>query len=288
MSTLANTSRAITGETSDDGLEATEPYMAMDAMSQLELILGDRRGEIDGVTLSIVRACLQQGSEQLKEHPERLFAYLQHTCEKAAKQHTKLKEAEHECKKLREELMVQKRAREEWRHLALHDALTDLPNRTLFYDRLEQAQKMAQRDPSMGFALLFLDVDGFKEINDRLGHTAGDQILQLLARRLNQSVRGVDTVARIGGDEFTVLLHGLTKREDIEPIVDRMMKEISQPIQLGQAELRLQMSIGIALSNELSCLEAPVASLLNRADQAMYQAKRAGKNCATFFQPNAE
>lgn len=165
-----------------------------------------------------------------------------------------------------------------WRH-ANYDLLTGLPNRRLFIDRLSQHAAHSDRtgDP---FALLFIDLDHFKDVNDRLGHDAGDTLLKMIAQRVNSCVRQSDTVARIGGDEFTVLLLDTGDRELIESIADHILTELKRPFQLGDEEASISGSIGITLFPE----DAGTAQqLLSDADEAMYAAKHAGRNRLCYF-----
>lgn len=170
-------------------------------------------------------------------------------------------------RKYRQEL---RRAEEELTHRSLHDPLTDLPNRTLFFDRLEQSCARTRRhgDP---FAVLMLDLDRFKEINDSFGHAAGDLTLTTIARRLRANLREVDTVARLGGDEFAILLQNVGTAELALKLAGKLAGLIEQPIACDKRMLSVGASVGIALCPELDC--APQA-LLSAADDAMYVAKR--------------
>jgi diguanylate cyclase (GGDEF)-like protein/PAS domain S-box-containing protein len=157
---------------------------------------------------------------------------------------------------------------------ALHDALTGLPNRTLMLDRLQHALARSRRH-RQPVALLFLDLDNFKTVNDTLGHAAGDKLLVQVARRLERSVRSEDTVARFGGDEFAVLLPHIANAGSALEVAERIAQAISQPFEIGHNEAFVTTSIGVALS------ESPddyVDELLHRADSAMYRAKSTTKN----------
>lgn len=165
-----------------------------------------------------------------------------------------------------------------WRH-ANYDLLTDVPNRRLFLDRLEQHAAHSERtgDP---FALLFVDLDNFKTINDELGHDAGDELLTEVARRLRASLRQSDTVARMGGDEFTVLLLDTGNLTFIKDIASNILQEMDRPFQLGDDEARVSCSIGVTL---FPADGHSAQQLLNNADQAMYLAKQSGRNQVCFY-----
>ncbi len=157
---------------------------------------------------------------------------------------------------------------------AQHDFLTGLPNRILLEDRLKVAINNAKRDKTL-VALLFLDLDGFKAVNDSLGHNAGDLLLQLVAKRLRDCLRESDTVARIAGDEFTILLSEIKGIEDATIVADKVLKAIERPFKLDLNEVKISTSIGIALYPNHG---EDVKQLLISADQAMYKAKTSGKN----------
>ena len=156
-------------------------------------------------------------------------------------------------------------------HLALHDALTGLPNRALLFDRIEHALRAASRNQG-ALAIFFVDLDGFKAINDRLGHDAGDQLLLEAAARLRETVRDSDTVARLGGDEFVVLCEGLNNVHRPTVVADRIIISLSRPYLLGGEEVSTSASVGIAAAGGS---DAP-RDLLMRADIAMYTAKQSG------------
>ncbi|WP_229207417.1 MULTISPECIES: bifunctional diguanylate cyclase/phosphodiesterase [unclassified Duganella] len=159
------------------------------------------------------------------------------------------------------------------------DALTALPNRHMFHDRLAQALKKAQRDGAQ-LALLFIDLDGFKQVNDTLGHALGDALLVEAARRIVRCVRGADTVARLGGDEFSVILPGIEQASSVERIAHNMLAALNRPFALEAAQPSVSASIGIALYPD----DATAAEdLLRSADQAMYAAKQAGRNRYSYF-----
>lgn len=166
-----------------------------------------------------------------------------------------------------------KQAETNFQHLATHDTLTGLPNRYLMMDRLTQAVARATRD-QVPFALLFLDVDDFKAINDAHGHDAGDEILRELSTRLRTSIRASDTAARIGGDEFVAIVEGADFERAIE-VADRIRMRIGTSMTLKGSRRRITVSIGIAMFPHHA---ATAAGLLTAGDQAMYVAKRTGKN----------
>lgn len=166
------------------------------------------------------------------------------------------------------------------RHRASHDPLTGLPNRMLLQDRLEQNLAVARRQQG-GLALLYIDLDGFKPVNDTLGHLAGDQLLQGVAQRFQACVRESDTVARLGGDEFVILLTGLAVEsgETSAQIAGKILETLEEPFDLKGCPARVGASIGIALYPQDA---ATAQELMADADAAMYAAKRAGRRCYRF------
>ena len=165
-------------------------------------------------------------------------------------------------------------SREHFRHAAFHDALTGLPNRALLLDHLRQAINRARREPKHLFAVLFLDLDRFKNINDSLGHAVGDELLVIAARRLKHCIRNTDIVARLGGDEFAILLDGLGDYSVAIRIAERVQRKLMQPVRLNGQEIYTTASIGIALST--IDYDQP-ENMLRDADTAMYHAKENGK-----------
>ncbi|MFN6515555.1 MAG: diguanylate cyclase domain-containing protein [Nostoc sp. CreGUA01] len=163
---------------------------------------------------------------------------------------------------------------------AFYDGLTALPNRVLFLDRLRQAIERSKRKRDYSFGVLFLDLDNFKEINDRFGHGVGDDFLVAIARRLESCLRSGDTVARFGGDEFTVLLEDIRDVADATNVARRIQDSLRLPLSLDGKELQTTVSIGIAWN--CSSYEEP-ATLLRDADTAMYRAKRQGKATYAIF-----
>ena len=164
-------------------------------------------------------------------------------------------------------------------NLAHYDSLTGLPNRMLLHDRLEQAIATAERQ-RQHFALLFIDLDGFKPVNDEHGHGVGDEVLKLVGERLNLVIRGMDTAARLGGDEFVVILTDIHNRENTERVAEKIIGELSEPYEVAGKTLSISASIGASLypSDQKAALD-----LLRTADEAMYQAKRDGKRRVKFY-----
>ncbi len=172
-----------------------------------------------------------------------------------------------------------KHAEERWHQLAFYDSLTHLPNRVLFKDRLQQAMARARRENDP-LALLFIDLDEFKLVNDSLGHDAGDQLLSVAARRIEGCVRQADSIARLGGDEFTVIMHGGASDADVLLVCDKIIQAINAPFDIGGHAVRIGASIGIA--------RFPVDgddpdTLTKNADTAMYAAKSAGRNTSRHY-----
>ena len=170
-------------------------------------------------------------------------------------------------------------AEEKTWHNAHHDPLTGLPNRRLFMDRLEQEVKHSTHS-SLPLAILFMDLDGFKEVNDSLGHEAGDRLLTDVAARLTDCVRSDDMVARLGGDEFTVILIGVTQRKDVELVAQKIIDALAMPFHMAQQPVQISVSIGITLYPQDA---SSPAALLEAADKAMYKAKKSGSNRMSFY-----
>lgn len=182
------------------------------------------------------------------------------------------------------DITQRKAAEEKISFLAYHDQLTALPNRELFYDRLSQAMSQARRKCG-SLALLFLDLDGFKAINDNYGHEAGDNILKTTANRLLASIRKADTVARLGGDEFAVVLYEIEKPEDVAGVSEKIIQKLTEPVLIKDThECGIGVSIGIAIYPEDG---AEIDSLMSAADSAMYESKAGGKRTYTFFTKQA-
>lgn len=182
-------------------------------------------------------------------------------------------------RRLNIEVIERREAEQRASYLAYHDVLTTLPNRELARDRLSQAVADARRHGSH-VALIFLDLDHFKNINDSLGHTVGDQVLQAVARRLSEHVRDVDTVSRQGGDEFLIILKDVPDVDAVAPIVTKLIEAVSQTIVIDGQELSTSVSAGVAMCP----FDGDDAdTLMQRADTAMYRAKEEGRNTFRFF-----
>lgn len=170
-------------------------------------------------------------------------------------------------------------SRKKLEHLSRHDTLTHLPNRSLFISRVEEALKRAQRHNKKA-AVIFIDLDNFKQVNDSLGHDVGDQLLISIAKRLSSELRETDTVARIGGDEFNVLIEDIKSYEDIEAILNKIMEDFHEPFECSEHQIHTTISMGISLypdDGETS------STLIKNADLAMYQAKDNGRNQFRFY-----
>jgi diguanylate cyclase (GGDEF)-like protein/PAS domain S-box-containing protein len=178
------------------------------------------------------------------------------------------------------DITEQKRAEETLIYNALHDDLTGLPNRTLFMDRVEQTLKQSRRNPQYLFAVLFIDLDRFKVINDSLGHAVGDQLLISFAQLLEQNLRSVDSIARLGGDEFTILLDNISGIHEAIVIAERIQSAVRAPLQLKNHAVVVSASIGIVLSSDKY---NHASELLRDADIAMYHAKDLGKARYAIF-----
>jgi diguanylate cyclase (GGDEF)-like protein len=176
------------------------------------------------------------------------------------------------------DITEKKLAEERIKYMAQHDALTDLPNRILYEDRLRQALAMARRE-KICLALLYLDLDHFKEVNDSLGHAAGDTLLKLAAQRMLDCLRETDTVARMGGDEFAVLLPGIRTRDNALIAAEKIRRKLEMPFEIDGERVEVSSSIGCAIYPDDG---QDGASLTLIADQAMYMAKQSGRNRVCF------
>ncbi|MET0857011.1 MAG: diguanylate cyclase [Telluria sp.] len=177
------------------------------------------------------------------------------------------------------DITERKQSEDQVRRSANHDSLTDLANRSLFRERLDHEIKHSART-GLPLALLFIDLDWFKDVNDQLGHAAGDQLLQQVAHRISGCVRDTDTVARLGGDEFTVILTDVTRPQHIRTIAEEILDELRKPFALTAGEATISCSIGITVFPG----DGPTPDeLVHNADEAMYASKKAGRNQYKFF-----
>lgn len=194
-------------------------------------------------------------------------------------QYSRVKRLQNIIKELEIENEQVKRSEQILQYQALHDSLTGLTNRVLFNDRLMHTIHHAQRNRLM-FALLFLDLDGFKQVNDTLGHLAGDELLKAVSDRMKICIRKTDTLARLGGDEFTVLLSEIKQREDATLVAGKLLQSLQPLFEYNGKPISITVSIGIAIF-PVDSIDAE--SLLNAADTAMYAAKLSGKNSFCFY-----
>ncbi len=164
---------------------------------------------------------------------------------------------------------------------ALHDPLTGLPNRTLFMDRVDMAMCRSHRLAAQRYAVLFIDLDRFKLINDNLGHVVGDQLLMAIADLLRQCIRAGDTVARLGGDEFTILLDDIKALDEVKIVAARILEKLKAPILIDENKILIGASVGIVLG---SSSYTKAVDLLRDADVALYRAKENGKGCYVIFE----
>lgn len=247
------------------GMLALQDYQNENAYqdSDLELI----RFVAQHIAIAIVRKRTQLNDQKNKDALELMV-----------KERTK--ELEVSNLKLRMQIEERKKAEEKLYHDAHHDALTKLPNRAMFSDRLEYSLRHFKRHLNHRFAVLFIDLDRFKIINDTLGHHAGDEFLIEIAKRLSECIRDNDLLARLGGDEFVILLDNFQLEDDVEDIATRIIERVSQVFTYQDNELYSNASIGIAMFNP-QYNEA--TEILRDADAAMYQAKSLGRGRYVFF-----
>jgi diguanylate cyclase (GGDEF)-like protein len=186
-------------------------------------------------------------------------------------------------RRVEQQAKLLRESEQQFRHMALHDALTGLATRLLLADRLDVALESASRHRT-GLAVLMLDLDRFKEVNDTYGHQAGDEVLRVTATRLLKAVRREDTVARLGGDEFVVLLPELTDLRAVERIAAMIVETLAVPILIADYEMPVSVSTGICVA---AAGELDAESMLKHADAALYQAKASGRNRFELFKPDA-
>ncbi|MGD0548455.1 MAG: GGDEF domain-containing protein [Terracidiphilus sp.] len=184
-------------------------------------------------------------------------------------------------KRVKQQTILLRESEERFRHMALHDALTGLATRLLLDDRLNAAVESARRHQT-GLALLMIDLDKFKNINDTYGHHGGDEVLRVTADRLMQTVRKSDTVSRMGGDEFVVLLPDLNNPQMAEGIAAKIVKSLAEPVPFAARKISVSVSVGVCTS---TAGELDEEALLKSADEALYQAKARGRNCFQVFTP---
>jgi diguanylate cyclase (GGDEF)-like protein/PAS domain S-box-containing protein len=180
-----------------------------------------------------------------------------------------------------EDITERQRAEDRIRQLAYHDPLTGLPNRTLFYDRMEIALARARRNGDK-LAVFLMDLDHFKKVNDNLGHAVGDQLLQAVGDRLSTLVRESDTICRMGGDEFLILLTGITSVHDVNRIANRVLEALRKPFVLDDHKLEVTTSLGVAIYPEDA---EDLDTLIRQTDVAMYLAKERGRDNYQRYSP---
>ena len=200
--------------------------------------------------------------------------------EQRVKQRTAELEAANQA--LTQEMDKRQRIQQKLQHMAFHDPLTGLPNRFLFMKRLNKELKRSQQNSDYLFAVLFLDCDRFKWVNDSFGHPLGDQLLIKVAERLNSCLRPIDTIARLGGDEFAILLKEISHIDLAIDLASKLIDQLRLPFVLEQHQIYINVSIGIVQGSQDYCL---AETLLRDADLAMYQAKAMGKACYQVFHP---
>lgn len=176
------------------------------------------------------------------------------------------------------DITKKKHYEEHFRHMAFHDSLTDLPNRNLFKLKLKE-EFLRFLETKVPFSIMYMDFDNFKQINDELGHDAGDEFLRELSSRLKSYIRSADIIARVGGDEFTVLITCVTERNQVEEIAARMIESMAKPWVYRDRKLAVTLSIGLTWSDENSDID----TMIKQADQALYITKKEGKNGYSWY-----
>lgn len=179
---------------------------------------------------------------------------------------------------IQQDMALRSHEQEKNHYLAYHDALTGLPNRAQFYELLKHVMHHAEHTKDM-VALMYLDLDKFKPVNDTFGHDTGDQLLQAVGERLQAAVRKTDTVARLGGDEFAILLQGLLSKELAITLASKLVDSIAQPFVIADHKLHIGVSIGISMYP----VDGDQEELIKKADQAMYAAKQTGGSAYRFY-----
>lgn len=232
----------------------TKPFQFEEVVARIE----------NQIALQLAKAEIQKLNEELEQRVQSRTIELEIV-------NTQLKGLN---QKLEKEISEHQKTQNRLLHMASHDALTNLPNRVLFMNRLIQALQRTQREPNYQFGVLFLDCDRFKVVNDSLGHFAGDRLLIAIARRLKTHLSSTDMLARFGGDEFTILLENIQDIDDASRLAQKIQTSMSWPFQFEEQELFINASIGIVVGDKT--YEQP-EHLLRDADIAMYQAKAKGK-----------
>jgi diguanylate cyclase len=256
------------------GRQGTALARALDKSEQVQSKVTECAGELSSVNTKIKEEIIHPSpAERVRPSLERIEKVEDKVQECAADLLAVNKTLENEIaerKHLEHMLAHTQIAEDEARRSALHDLLTGLPNRSLFNDRLEHALADAKRN-ALRLAVMFIDLDNFKQINDSLGHHTGDRMLRMVAERLEASVRANDTVSRYGGDEFVYLCMGIEKEIDVANIAHKLSDTISAAYEINGTQLAVRLSIGIALyPNDGEAAEV----LLKNADAAMYKAKQ--------------
>ncbi|MET0014852.1 MAG: diguanylate cyclase [Sedimenticola sp.] len=228
---------------------------------------------------------LELGVTDIELSKQRIFVGVLHDIADRKKAEESQRQAMQELERRVEERTVELRlANKALTRLANYDSLTGLPNRTLFSERLKMAMAHARRNRCR-IALLFMDLDGFKEVNDRHGHESGDLVLQETAKRLQNCLREEDTVGRMGGDEFTVILNNLADREDAAGVAEKLIQAIDEPYEIADEIQQIGISIGVAIYPEDTEV---MDTLMQYADDAMYRVKRSGKNSFRYYSIESE
>jgi diguanylate cyclase (GGDEF)-like protein len=267
----------------DDAHTADIPVIFLSALTQIDdKIKAFSVGGLDYITkpFQIEEVLARVQNHLALRYAQRQVRQLNSELEHRVQQRTSQLEKTNQ--QLKREIIEHKRTQERLMHMAFHDALTELPNRALFLERLHHALVRMKEEGDYLFAVLLLDCDRFKVINDSLGHSTGDRLLKALARRLETCLTMVDTVARLGGDEFAILLEEITDLDTATQISEQILTEISNPFHISGYDVYLNASMGIVLGNE-EC-ENP-ENLLRDADTALHRAKALGKGQYHLFDP---
>jgi diguanylate cyclase (GGDEF)-like protein len=253
---------------------ATRLAKVLDHSEQIKDVVEECAEELSSVNLVLKESLADKDHEPELENAIERSGEVEGKVQEAAEQLSIVNQAlEHEIRErevLEHQLASVRQQEASARHEAFHDPLTGLPNRVLFNDRLEHGLAQAKRH-NWTLAIMFLDLDEFKSINDQHGHDVGDQVLQIISKRLVETTRVDDTVSRHGGDEFLYLIMEVDSKEDIELIAEKIIKAIQAPCMVGKLELVITASIGISVFPD-DGESADV--LIKSADKAMYQAKR--------------